>query len=51
MRPPVVQNDDLEAFANYLGLSGTDVDVFYESYYHLNSDDYDYDDLIDEYIR
>ena len=34
------QNSDLESFAKYLGLSGSDSDLFYESYYNLN-DEYD----------
>ncbi len=35
-------------FAEYLGLDGVDADLFYESYYDLNSDDYDYEHLIEE---
>ena len=37
---------DVEDFASYLGLDGTDADMFYESYYRLNIDD-EWDD--DEY--
>lgn len=33
---PVV---DVENFASYLGLEGTDADMFYESYYQINTDD------------
>ena len=40
---------DMEDFAqDYLGLSGIDADMYYESYYHLNQDD-QYDD--DDYQR
>ena len=30
---------DVEDFASYLGLDGTDADMFYESYYNINVDD------------
>ena len=30
---------DIENFANHLGLDGLDADLFYESYYHHNSDE------------
>ncbi len=36
-------------FAEYLGLDGVDADLFYESYYDLNSDEYDYENLIEEH--
>ena len=39
----VPDNDDLDEFAKYLGLEGTDVDMFYENYYGL------YDELYDDY--
>ena len=40
---------DMEDFAqDYLGLSGIDTDLYYESYYQLNADD-QYDD--EEYER
>jgi hypothetical protein len=40
---------DMEDFAqDYLGLSGIDADMYYESYYQLNQDD-QYDD--DDYQR
>jgi len=35
---------DVEDFASYLGLDGTDADMFYESVYGLNTDDWDWDD-------
>tara|TARA_B100000427_G_C15366067_1_gene532155 strand:- start:626 stop:766 length:141 start_codon:yes stop_codon:yes gene_type:complete len=38
-------NEDIEDFAEYLGLKGIDADSFYESYYQLNKTDYEeYDD-------
>ena len=33
-----VNNKDLERFAEALGLDGQDADLFYETYYHLNSE-------------
>ena len=36
--------DDVLAFARHLGLEGLDEDLFYESYYQLNNDDYEYDE-------
>ena len=43
-------NEELEDFASeFLGLRGTDTDMFYESYYNLNTDDqYEEDDYRDE---
>jgi len=32
---------DLELFAEHLGLSGTDYDLYYESYYDLDEVEYD----------
>ena len=32
---------ELQDFAEYLGLKGIDSDLFYESYYKLDSDSYD----------
>lgn len=37
--PDVFPVTDVEDFASYLGLDGTDADMFYESYYQLNVDD------------
>ena len=34
---------DLEDFASYMGLTGVDSDMFYETYYNLNVDD-EYDE-------
>ena len=36
-------NEDVLDFAKHLGLEGIDGDLFYESYYQLNSDEYEYD--------
>ena len=41
-------NDDLLAFAEHLGLTGVDSDLFYESYYQLDNEDYEYDIMIEE---
>ena len=44
-----LSSSDMEDFAQeYLGLQGTDADMYYESYYRLNTDD-EYDD--EEYER
>ena len=32
-----MNNDDLIEFAEYLGLTGIDADVFYEAYYDLDN--------------
>lgn len=32
--------DDINDFAEFLGLDGIDGDLFYETYYHLNINDY-----------
>ena len=47
----LLTSQDMEDFAqDYLGLSGTDTDLYYESYYKLNDDDGEqYDD--EEYSR
>ena len=47
----LLTSQDMEEFAqDYLGLSGTDSDLYYESYYKLNDDSGDdYDD--EEYSR
>tara|TARA_Y100001973_G_scaffold96729_1_gene151824 strand:+ start:852 stop:992 length:141 start_codon:yes stop_codon:yes gene_type:complete len=36
--------EDVLAFARHLGLDGVDEDLFYESYYNLDNDEYEYDD-------
>jgi len=38
-----MEHDDVLDFAEYLGLSGTDADLFYESYYNLDNQEYEYD--------
>jgi len=47
----LLTSQDMEDFAqDYLGLSGIDSDLYYESYYQLNQEDPDgYDD--EEYAR
>ncbi len=45
----LLSSRDMEDFAqDFLGLQGTDSDMYYESYYNLNTDD-EYDD--EEYER
>ena len=39
LSPVDFDNDDLDQFADYLGLKGVDGDMFYESYYKLNVND------------
>ena len=40
---------DMEDFAKeYLGLQGSDTDLFYESYYNLDNDGYEEDEYRDE---
>ena len=49
--PVPILNDDLEGFAEYLGFSGLDVDLFYEQYYEMNNesyDEYDYEEVMEE---
>ena len=36
-------NEDVIAFAEHLGFSGVDSDLFYESYYQLDNEEYEYD--------
>ena len=36
-----MDNEDLLKFAEYLGMKGIDADVFYESYYDLDNDEYE----------
>ena len=35
------QTSDIEGFAEYLGFEGVDTDLYYESYYQMEYDDYD----------
>ena len=42
-----LSNSDLEKFSEYLGFKGIDADVFYETYYQIDSEQYD--ELIEEY--
>ena len=39
-----LSNTDLETFSKYLGLTGLDVDLFYETYYQLDSDSLEIED-------
>ena len=41
-----LKNADIEEFSNYLGFSGTDADMFYESYYNLLEEEDSLEDLI-----
>ena len=48
-------HDDLESFAKFIGLHGSDYDLFYETYYSLENEDYEEElsqaeiDLIESY--
>jgi len=46
-----MEHDDVLSFANYLGLEGTDADLFYESYYNLDSDSFEYEMIVDECVE
>lgn len=39
MAPFVPDNTELEAFARYMGLTGLDADLFYETYYNLDCEE------------
>ena len=36
-------NQDLESFASYLGLDGIDMDLFYEVYYDMDLEVWEYE--------
>ena len=36
-------NEDVLSFAEHLGFKGVDSDLFYESYYQLDNEEYEYD--------
>ena len=44
-----MDNDELLAFAGYLGLKGEDQDLFYESYYGLDNEQYEIECEYDDY--
>jgi len=46
-----VPNEEFDAYAHYLGLTGVDADLFYECYYQLDNEDYEYQDVIDEHYE
>ena len=39
---------DFETFANYLGFTGIDSDMFYEAYYELDFNDEEYENTMEE---
>ena len=39
-----MDTDDLLAFAKHLGFDGIDGDLFYESYYQLDNEEYEYEE-------
>ena len=39
---------DFEEFARYLGFEGSDADMFYEAYYQLDSNDEEYEAVLEE---
>ena len=41
MTPSLTSVQDLEGFAEYLGLDGIDADLFYETYYDLDNEEYE----------
>ena len=45
-----MDNDDLLDFARHLGLTGEDQDLFYESYYGINYEEYETEREYDEYF-
>lgn len=48
LTPDTFLSSDMESFANYLGLDGSDADMFYESVYGLQ-DEWEYEYEEDEY--
>ena len=52
-KPPVenlmFDNSDFEDFAKFLGLEGTDVDLFYEQVYDKVMSDEDYELMMEQY--
>lgn len=48
-------HSELESFAKFIGLTGSDYDLFYETYYSLENEDFEEEleqaenDLIDSY--
>ena len=47
--PASLPMDDLEKFAEYLGLKGIDSDLFYESYYGIDNEEYECSYELEEY--
>lgn len=43
MTHPKFPVEDLEKFAEYMGLNGIDSDLFYETYYKMNKEDDEYE--------
>ncbi len=48
MNPNQQFNDDVVAFAEHLGLTGVDTDLFYESYYQLDNESYEQELIMEE---
>ena len=46
-----MDNDELLDFAGYLGLKGEDQDLFYESYYGLDNEQYEIEREYDDYYQ
>ena len=44
----IVVNEDLESFAEYIGLTGVDADMFYEVYYEIDPDIWEYENEMTE---
>ena len=45
-----MDHDDVLQFAEFLGFKGSDADLFYESYYELDNEEYEYDNVIEDNI-
>ena len=44
----VSDNSDFEQFAKYLGIQGSDVDLFYDTYYQLDTTEIDMEYDVEE---
>ena len=42
-------NQDFESYAEYMGFKGVDSDIFYESYYQLDNDEYEMERELEEF--
>ena len=42
---------DFDSFAEYLGFKGIDADMFYELYYDLDTEEYEYELVMEECVE